>query len=59
MIGDGEFELRYPERRDWCNDQCYMDHEVEPIRDGQMRLTGRRFRFVNEADAALFRTFFC
>jgi hypothetical protein len=59
VIGDAEFERQYTERRDWCHDRCYMDHEIEPIRDDQMRLTGRRFRFSNETDAALFRTFFC
>ncbi len=59
VIGDREFERQYPERRDWCDDRCYLDHEIESIRDDQMRLTGRRFRFANEVDAALFKTFFC
>ncbi len=21
------------ERRDWCHDRCYLDHDIEPIRD--------------------------
>jgi hypothetical protein len=59
VIGDSEFERKFCERRDWCRDRCYLDHEIEPIRDDQMRLTGRRFRFANGADATLFKTFFC
>jgi hypothetical protein len=59
VIGDAEFKRQFTERRDWCRDRCSMDHKVEPIRDDQMRLTGRRFRFSNEEDATLFKTFFC
>ncbi len=59
VICDSEFERKFCERRDWCRDRCYLDHEIEPIRDDQMRLTGRRFRFANGADATLFKTFFC
>jgi hypothetical protein len=58
MIGDREFEKQFSERRDWCEERCYDNHEIESIRDQRMRLVGRRFRFANEGDAALFRMLF-
>jgi hypothetical protein len=46
------------DRRDWCEERCPTDYEIEPLReDGP--LTGRRFRFVHQRDAALFKLFFC
>src|SRR4051812_26884053 len=50
--------LRYAselqERRDWCTVFCRDDWEIEPIRDDQMRLFGRRFRFTDIVDAVFF-----
>lgn len=43
------------ERRDWCTEFCRDDWEIEPIRDEQMRLIGRRFRFTDVVDAVFFR----
>jgi hypothetical protein len=58
-IGDQDFERQLCERRNWCESHCLHDHEIEPIRDDQGRLTGRRFRFANAADAPIFKTSFC
>jgi hypothetical protein len=58
QIADRDFERQLSERRDWCETHCPNDHEIEPIRDHQGCLTGRRFRFANAADATLFKTFF-
>jgi hypothetical protein len=45
-------------RREWCEERCPTDYEIEPLReDGP--LIGRRFRFVHQRDAALFKVFFC
>lgn len=55
VIGDRKFERQFWERRNWCESHCPGDHEIEPIRDHQGRLTGRRFRFADEYDAAKFR----
>jgi len=46
------------DRWDWCRERCPDDYEIEPLRRNG-RLVGRRFRFVRECDAALFKTFFC
>jgi hypothetical protein len=59
QISDRDFERQFCERRDWCETHCPNDHEIEPIRDHLGRLTGRRFRFACENDAAKFKMFFC
>ena len=58
VIGDREFEKQFSERRNWCEERCPADHEIEPVRDRQMRLVGRKFRFMNECDAVLFKLYF-
>lgn len=63
-IGLSEDDLGYPafpqelnERRDWCHNHCYGDYHIEPIRrNGQ--LIGRRFEFLNAADATQFKLLF-
>jgi hypothetical protein len=61
-IGLSEDRLGYPRfpqefvaRREWCADHCNGRYEIEPIRDQQMRLVGRRFMFENEVDAVYFK----
>ena len=54
--GDFERELRH--RRDWCTDNATGAYAVEPIGPDPERLTGRRFKFANQRDAALFKLFF-
>jgi hypothetical protein len=62
VIGLSEDRLGYPRfpqefvaRREWCAENCYGRYEIEPIRDSQMRLVGRRFMFENEVDAVYFK----
>src|SRR4051812_19585791 len=42
-------------RREWIAENCHGRHEIEPIRDTQMRLVGRRFKFADEVDAVFFK----
>lgn len=58
VLGDREFERQFCERRDWCRSRCPNGHEIEPIRDANGCLAGRRFRFAKDGDATLFKTFF-
>lgn len=46
-------ELRI--RMDWIADNCLHPHLIETIRDNQLRLTGRRFRFADADEAFAFR----
>ena len=55
----GEFERAYREREEWCQERCPGNYVIEPLGPCPERLFGRRYRFTHEADAALFKTFFC
>jgi hypothetical protein len=47
-------------RKRWCRENCTGVFSVEPIRDpGTSRDTGRRFRFSDPTDAAMFRLSWC
>lgn len=52
-------QLRYceerRERRHWIEEHCAHDHEIEPIRDTCLRLTGFLFRFADADEAFAFR----
>lgn len=54
-LGEQEFKKQFSARRDWCRKQCPYDHEIEPIDDEALYSAGRRFRFANQGDAALFK----
>jgi hypothetical protein len=43
------------QRRRWIIEHCRHQHEVEPIRDTRMRLTGFLFRFADADEAFAFR----
>ncbi len=53
-LGQQAFSAQLQERRQWCEEECGRNHEIEPIRD-EGRLVGRRFRFGNLNDAVFFR----
>jgi hypothetical protein len=64
-VGLTEDDLGYPafpqalqERREWCRESCRHGYEIEPIRDEQMRLIGRRFYFADQGEATLFKVLF-
>jgi hypothetical protein len=52
------FERELRDRRDWCENNTTEAYEVGPIGPDPERLTGRRFKFTNQRDAALFKLFF-
>ena len=54
----GAFETAYRERDEWCREHCPGNYLIEPLGPCPERLTGRRFWFVREADAALFKMVF-
>ncbi|MBL0404238.1 hypothetical protein JKG68_09690 [Microvirga aerilata] len=61
-VGLSEERLGYPRfpqeltaRREWIAENCYGAVEIEPIRDAQMRLVGRRFIFANLNDATYYK----
>jgi hypothetical protein len=54
----GVFERELRDRRDWCENNTTGAYEVGPIGPDPERLTGRRFKFANQRDAALFKLFF-
>jgi hypothetical protein len=49
-----EFERALGERREWCEEHCPGQYVIEPLGPNPEELTGRRFRFLDENDAALF-----
>ena len=55
----GAFEHAYQEREAWCRENCGGVYHIEPLGPCSERLYGRRFRFAKEADATLFKMFFC
>lgn len=62
VIGLNEEDLHWPRyvselrnRQVWCREFCRDDWDIEPIRDQQMRLIGRRFRFADVVDAVYFK----
>jgi hypothetical protein len=55
LQGIGEFEKALNERRQWCEEHCQGEYVIESLGPNPEELTGRRFRFANESDAALFR----
>ncbi len=61
MHGLGEvFAAELHDRKRWCRDNCTGVFAVEPIWDRLVgRDTGRRFRFSDRTDAAMFRLAFC
>lgn len=54
-LGYQRFASELQGRREWCRENCHDDWIVEPIRDLQMRLIGRRFRFASVTDAVHFK----
>jgi hypothetical protein len=58
-LSEDHLGIRFPHelvaRREWIAENCYGRHEIEPIRDSQMRLIGRRFKFADEVDAVFFK----
>lgn len=58
-LSEDHLDVRFPQelvaRREWIAENCYGRCEIEPIRDSQMRLVGRRFMFENEVDAVYFK----
>jgi hypothetical protein len=54
------FACEFHRRRRWCRGNCQGVFSVEPIRhEGVGPNTGRRFRFSDRGDAALFRLCRC
>jgi hypothetical protein len=58
-LSEDHLDVRFPQefvaRREWIADHCYGAVEIEPIRDAQMRLVGRRFKFAELNDATYFK----
>jgi hypothetical protein len=54
-LGQRRFGQEFVARRDWCAEECNGRYEIEPIRDRQMRLVGRRFKFEDVVDAVHFK----
>jgi hypothetical protein len=54
-LGQREFAHELVARREWIADNCYGAVEIEPIRDAQMRLVGRQFKFESLVDAVHFK----
>jgi hypothetical protein len=54
-LGYPRFPQEFVARREWCAENCYGRYEIEPIRDSQMRLIGRRFKFADLNDAIYFK----
>jgi hypothetical protein len=58
-LSEDHLDIRFPQefvaRREWIAENCYEAVEIEPIRDQQMRLVGRRFRFESLTDATYFK----
>ncbi len=50
------FAEEFQRRRPWCREHCGHAFAVEPVRDrAEGRDTGRRFRFADLEEAAMFR----
>lgn len=45
-------------REAWILDQCQGSHQIGPLRDGEGREVGRRFRFEDMTEAAAFKMVF-
>ena len=55
QLGQQCFCQEMQARREWITTNCVGDHEIEPIRDPQQRLTGRLFRFSDQNEALWFK----
>lgn len=55
MLGQPRYCEEREERRRWIAEHCANEHEIEPIRDARMRLTGFVFRFADADEAFAFR----
>ena len=58
-LSEDHLDIRFPQelvaRQEWIAEHCYGAVEIEPIRDRQMRLVGRQFRFESLVDATYFK----
>ena len=54
-MGNQAFEAAMEERRVWIRENCRSNHLIEPIRDHQGVLVGRRYRFEDPDEAVWFR----
>jgi hypothetical protein len=54
-LGQRRFAQELAARREWIAENCHGRHEIEPIRDSQMRLIRRRFKFADLNDATYFK----
>jgi hypothetical protein len=57
-LGQQRFCQQMQARQEWISTHCEGDHEIEPIRDPQQRLTGRLFRFSDRNEAFWFKLLF-
>lgn len=55
MLGQETYYEARAERRHWITDHCTHEHEIEPIRDTRMRLTGFVYCFADADEAFAFR----
>ncbi|MGH1587306.1 hypothetical protein ACRBEV_01840 [Methylobacterium phyllosphaerae] len=55
MLGQRCYYEQREERRHWIAQHCWHTHEIEPIRDARIRLTGFVFRFADPDEAFAFR----
>lgn len=54
-LGQQRFCQELLERQGWIAENCSHPHWVDTIRDNQLRLTGRRYRFADPDEAFAFR----
>src|SRR5688500_551374 len=54
-LGQRRFAQELVAHREWIAENCYGRYEIEPIRDAQMRLIGRRLKFESLVDATYFK----
>lgn len=55
QLGQQRYYEERETRRHWIESYCVGEHEIEPIRDARMRLTGFLFRFADPDEAFGFR----
>jgi hypothetical protein len=58
LASPGEFEGELRDRREWLAENCRGQYEIKPLGPNPECLTGRRFVFEKEEDAARFKLFF-
>ena len=54
-LGQRRFAQELVARREWIAENCYGRVEIKPVRDAQMCLVGRQFKFESLVDAVHFK----